>query len=60
MSLFTAKNYDNLILSNIRSTHPIVASSYVGTVGVPVLFAKQFFRILPRSLQIRAADVSIK
>lgn len=46
LPLLTADTYDNLILSHLSSSRPIVASSYAGTFGVPVLFSKQFFPAL--------------
>lgn len=46
MPLLTARTYDDLILSHIASARPIVASTYAGTFGVPVLFSKKFFPAL--------------
>jgi len=41
--LVTADLLDRLIQTHHQTGQPIVSSSYAGTVGVPVFFAKQFF-----------------
>lgn len=39
----SAQTYNRLIAAHLASRLPIVASQYAGTVGVPVLFERQFF-----------------
>jgi molybdenum cofactor cytidylyltransferase len=41
--LITAEIYNRLIAEHESSSKPIVTSEYAGTVGVPVLFAKEYF-----------------
>ena len=41
--LVTAEIYNRLIAEHEASGKPIVTSEYAGTVGVPVLFAEQYF-----------------
>ncbi|MGC4054864.1 MAG: nucleotidyltransferase family protein [Paludibaculum sp.] len=41
--LIGADFLDELIDIHAKSGHPIVAARYAGTVGVPVLFARQYF-----------------
>jgi molybdenum cofactor cytidylyltransferase len=38
--------YTRLVEAHVRDHRPIVASKYAGTVGVPVLFAPEFFPVL--------------
>jgi molybdenum cofactor cytidylyltransferase len=48
--LVTAEIYDRLVAQHEAARKPIITSEYAGTVGVPVLFAKDFF---PHLLALR-------
>ena len=41
--LVTPEIYDRLMAQHEMTSKPIVTSEYAGTVGVPVLFAKEYF-----------------
>ena len=41
--LITAEIYNRLVAGHEMTGKPIVTSEYAGTVGVPVLFAKEYF-----------------
>ena len=41
--LVTAEIYNRLVAQHEATGKPIVTSEYAGTVGVPVLFAKEYF-----------------
>ncbi len=43
LPLLTAATYNQLLDAHSASAKPIVASAYAGTVGVPVLFTKEYF-----------------
>ncbi len=42
----SAETYNRILAAHLASGLPIVASQYSGTVGVPVLFERQFFDAL--------------
>lgn len=44
--LVSPETYNRLIQARYRAVQPIVASQYAGTVGVPALFASEFFPVL--------------
>jgi molybdenum cofactor cytidylyltransferase len=44
--LVDLRTYNRLIEARFRASQPIVASQYAGTVGVPALFATEFFPVL--------------
>lgn len=44
--LITSRNLDRLVLAHLTSGRPVIASRYAGTVGVPVLFSREYFPAL--------------
>jgi len=56
----TSKTIDHLIESYLLFKKPIVASEYDGTLGVPVLFDKEFFPELLKINGISGAKIVVK
>ncbi len=46
LPMLTSATYNQLLDAHSSSAKPIVASAYAGTVGVPVLFTKEYFEPL--------------
>ena len=42
--------YDTLIETHLSTQKPIISAAYAGTVGVPVLFQKDYFAPLQKWL----------